>query len=113
MFVFINTDKPSGQPQIIASPNANEIKHNSYLELTCDVSNVNGSLTWYKWMFENGTEIQNKTEAKLVYKVKTNEEMLHFVCTAGNPEGQIANSMPWMIKIIHDTPSELLYNFFH
>ena len=92
---MINTDAPSGKPEIRS--NNKEVKINSTVELTCDTSEVDGIITWYLWSFANGTDIKNTTDNILAYKMEDQEETLQFVCVAGNPMGQSAKS--WSVDI--------------
>ena len=88
---------PSGWPVINARNR--KVQVNSTLELTCDVSGINGSITWYLWSFANGTFVKNTTEKTWTYKVKDQEEMLNFVCIAGNAFGQSNKSQSVDIEV--------------
>ena len=105
--------KPSGQPQVTGSKRY--VKVNSTVTLICDTASVNGSITWYKWLFANGNELGNTTEKTWTYTAKSGEETLQFVCIAGNAAGQSENSSVIYIKVqsvgVYDC--WLLYIFAH
>ena len=99
---MINSDAPSGQPEI--STSIRKVKVKSTLELTCNDSGIDGSITWYLWSFANGTFVANTTEKIWIYKVKDQEETLRFECIAGNALGQSSNSLPVDIEVISKAP---------
>ena len=111
-FFFFYADKPSGQPNIRGNK---KVKVNSKFTLTCDATSVNGSITWYQWLFANGNELGNTTEKNWTYTANSSEETLKFVCIAGNSAGQSAKSSVIDIEVqsVGMYDHQLLYIFAH
>ena len=70
----------------------------STITFICDAGRVNGTITWYKWQFANGTDLGNTTERAWAYKVKEGDNILMFECIVGNTVGQSAPSAPIAVQ---------------
>ena len=96
-YVFFSTVKPPVQPQIQVNQKA--VTVNSEIMLKCDAGQDDRIVNWYKWQFENGTELGNTTEKTWIYKVIGSAEILMFEYIAGNVVGESAPSAPIAVHI--------------